>query len=272
MKRRVSSTPFIVCAVAAALLSLGLAAQALRSPLGPSAVRTPALPAVNAGPAPLPARALSYAPPPSDTGRNSACDAPALLDDQPPWAADEARLLDRCHRLAALGSATVQLAEVQAQLAQLYGRALLGGAPAPLQPQLTARTRLMLASSAAVYDTVLGPLASRTQLAARRLARVREGDVEVATRPPRAVATDGSGTQVLSAAGSRASAQASAPDLAQLAGDLARLRMQAEAVSHDPEGLRARSAQAEAARARCTDDACLRRWYARRRAELLAEF
>lgn len=272
MKRRVSPTPFIVCAVAAALVSLGFAAQALRSPVVPSAVPAPALSAASTGAARLAVRAtLSPRPSSPDTGRNSVCDAPALLEDQP-WADDEARLLERCHRFAALAFATVQLAQTQAELAQLYGRALLGGAPATLQPQLTERTQLMLASSAAVYDTVLGPMASRTQLAARRLALAREGDVSVAARPSTALAAEASATQVLGAAGPQPSAQEAAPDVAQLASDLARLRAQAEAVSHDPQGLRARIAQAEAARARCSDDACLRRWYARRRAELLAEF
>lgn len=273
MKRHVSPTPFIVCAVAAALVSLGFAAQALRSRVVPSAVPAPALSAVSADAAHLAVRAtLSPRPSSPDTGRNSVCDAPALLEDQPSWADDEARLLERCHRFAALAFATVQLAQTQAKLAQLYGRALLGGAPATLRPQLTERTQLMLASSAAVYDTVLGPMASRTQLAARRLARAHEGDVGVAARPSTALAAEASGTHVLGAAGPQPSAQEAAPDVAQLASDLARLRAQAEAVSHDPDGLRARIARAEAARARCSDDACLRRWYARRRAELLAEF
>ena len=60
--------------------------------------------------------------------------------------------------------------------------------------------------------------------------------------------------------------------LAQLESDLQRLRRQAEAVSDDPAGLRARAAQALAQRQRCHDRACLQRWYAERRQALLAEF
>ena len=44
-------------------------------------------------------------------------------------------------------------------------------------------------------------------------------------------------------------------------------------MSRDPAGLRRREAQALAQRdARCQDKACLVRWYAQRRRQLLAEF
>jgi hypothetical protein len=62
------------------------------------------------------------------------------------------------------------------------------------------------------------------------------------------------------------------PELRQFEADLARLHEQAAAVSEDPEGLRHRSDLAQAQRNHCRDTACLRRWYVRRRAELIEEF
>ena len=63
------------------------------------------------------------------------------------------------------------------------------------------------------------------------------------------------------------------PELSQLEHDLQRLRAQAATVSRDRQGMQRRDAQALAARdSRCHDKACLRQWYAQRRAQLLGEF
>lgn len=65
---------------------------------------------------------------------------------------------------------------------------------------------------------------------------------------------------------------ASAPEVRQLAADLARLRAQAEAVSPDAAGLQRRAELARVQRDACRSTDCLRAWYAKRRRELLAEF
>lgn len=62
------------------------------------------------------------------------------------------------------------------------------------------------------------------------------------------------------------------PELAQLETDLGRLRAQAESVTSHPAALQRDVARARAQRDACGDRACLLRWYARRRNELLAAF
>lgn len=62
------------------------------------------------------------------------------------------------------------------------------------------------------------------------------------------------------------------PELAQLDSDLDRLRAQAESVTSHPAALQRDEARARAQRDACGDRACLLRWYARRRKELLAAF
>jgi hypothetical protein len=63
------------------------------------------------------------------------------------------------------------------------------------------------------------------------------------------------------------------PELAQLERDIERLHEQASRVTRDPRGLSQRDSQALAAReSGCHDKACLLRWYAQRRSQLLAEF
>ena len=62
------------------------------------------------------------------------------------------------------------------------------------------------------------------------------------------------------------------PELVQLDSDLDRLRAQAERVTSHPAALQREVARARAQRDACGDRACLLRWYARRRQELLAAF
>jgi hypothetical protein len=63
------------------------------------------------------------------------------------------------------------------------------------------------------------------------------------------------------------------PELAQIDSDLQRLASQAGSVTADPEGFRKRVEQAQARRdSSCQDKACLMRWYAQRKRELLNEF
>jgi hypothetical protein len=62
------------------------------------------------------------------------------------------------------------------------------------------------------------------------------------------------------------------PELLQADADLARLRLQAAAVTRDPQGFEMRLRSAQASRAACVDVACLKHWHDTRRGELLKEF
>lgn len=63
------------------------------------------------------------------------------------------------------------------------------------------------------------------------------------------------------------------PELAQLESDMARLHAQAISVTKDPAGLRQRYSAATARRdAACQDKACLLRWYAQAKRQLIEEF
>ncbi|MBC5781524.1 hypothetical protein H8N03_01125 [Ramlibacter sp. USB13] len=212
----------------------------------------------------------------------------------------EVALIAACrqHELA-YDRPTVPLARVLARLGEAYVAAARTDAQPELHDALLARARELFQRSADTYAVALGPNASRTKQMQQRLLAL-EQDVETdpaqlqdvarvdeapAQKPQPARKTAPAPSVLLEkppapddatppAADSRAARalQASAPDLQQLASDLARLRAQAEAVTDDPAGFRRRAEQAAAQRDRCGDAACLRSWYASRRQALLAEF
>lgn len=187
---------------------------------------------------------------------------------------------------------TVPLARVLGLLGDGYLAAAARETPPGLREALLARAQEVLALSAETYAQALGPNAARSRAARQRVAALADGLIDAVDAPPpkepghvttalrprveqaRAAppAAPAVREQARSSPGPIPPREAADPALRQLAADLERLRAQAEAVSEDPAGLRARTQRAEAERARCADAACLRDWYARRRQELLAEF
>jgi ribosomal protein S15P/S13E len=91
-------------------------------------------------------------------------------------------------------------------------------------------------------------------------------------RPVQPVAAPGSAVGAEEAGLAHGSLVRGDPELAQLDKDLDRLRAQAESVTSHPSALRRDVASARAQRDACGDRACLLRWYAHRREQLLAAF
>lgn len=215
------------------------------------------------------------------------------------WRDSEVALLVAC-RLAGATSplVSVPVADVQSLLGQRYLEAAEAESDDALRSALLERAESLLESSLLAYAVVLGSDASKSRLAARRVAllgQVRErherftmATPDTAFLPPdpgaSALATLGAAAQptwgglVPPGADDLGPARTAAlirsdPELTQLEADLARLRAQAANVTRDAEGLRQRSERALAQRdAQCRDKPCLLRWYAQRKRELLAEF
>lgn len=193
----------------------------------------------------------------------------------------EVALIVAC-RLAARASRSpsVQLADVQASLGQHYAE---WGPRQPAQEQqdeAQSRAERLLEASVAGYTAVLGKNSSKTRMAERRrvaLTRDEGGpaaplQTAASESPVLMGAAPMQSSQPLDAAAIEAVAVDSDPQLAQLERDLSRLRAQAGSVTRDPEGMRQRAARAQSQRAACHDKACMLRWYAQRRSDLLEEF
>jgi hypothetical protein len=191
----------------------------------------------------------------------------------------EVALLAACHLAEkASGSHSVALADLKTQMAQQYA-ALAAAEPAgAARDGLLQRASTLLSESAITYSAALGREASKTRLAEQRLASLRDP----ATLQRARAEMSGSDTRMMGAAPpSAADARrappsrliSSDPELSQLERDMERLRAQASRVTRDPAGLQRRDHQAVAQRdAACQDKACLLRWYAQRRSQLLDEF
>lgn len=206
----------------------------------------------------------------------------------------EVALLAACRQAAAASPpVSVPVADVQSLLGQRYLEAAGAQQDPAVRAALLERSERLLERSLLAYTVVLGSDASKSRLAARRvaaLAQLRERHEQFPTAPdgaafapdPRSLATLGASAQSLwpatpggdsSSAHQTAALIRSDPELTQLEADLARLQAQAASVARDPDGLRRRSEQALAQRnAQCRDKACLSRWYAQRKRELFAEF
>jgi hypothetical protein len=180
------------------------------------------------------------------------------------------------------GSHSVRVAEAKAQLGEHY-LALAVRPTGDADSSLFQRAAALFSESADAYAVSLGKNASRTRLAEQRLAAVRTGSaVEAASRMPAPMQPQD--PSVLGAARSSSVDESLAPssarilissdpELQQLESDIGRLQAQASRVTRDPAGLRKRDAEAQARRdAQCQDKACLLRWYAQRRSQLLNEF
>lgn len=192
---------------------------------------------------------------------------------------------------------SVPVADVQSLLGQRYLEAADAQRDEAVRSVLLERAEGLLEQSLLAYTLVLGSDASKSRMAARRVAlltQLRERQVPFATAatdgallPPGSptLATLGAGAQPLwgglvpPAAADAAAARGAAalissdPELTQLEANLARLQAQAATVTRDPAGLRERSDRARAQRdAQCRDKPCLVRWYEQRKRELFAEF
>lgn len=156
---------------------------------------------------------------------------------------------------------SVPVGDVLGQLGQHYGTLAVDSALEGVRHELQARAHMLLEGSAQSYTAVLGANAAKTRTASQRLAALSRADERVleAPVPPAFEVAD-------------PQPQAREADFAQLDHDLQRLQSQAAAVSGDRAGIERRAQQAQARRDACRDRACLQRWYAQRRAELLAEF
>ena len=191
----------------------------------------------------------------------------------------EVALLAACHaQERAGGSHSVALADLKSQIAQHYVALAASEPTGGVREQLLQRAATLLSESAITYSAALGRQASKTRMTEQRLASLHD---PATLQRARAAAE----TRVMGAAPHSADeAQAargtpardlisSDPELAQLESDLQRLHAQASTVTRDRSGLRRRDGQALAQRdAACQDKACLLRWYAQRRGQLLAEF
>jgi len=198
----------------------------------------------------------------------------------------------------ASSSPTVALADVQAQLGQHYLESASNESSSGAKAGLLARAHKLLADSLGAYTAILGQNAAKTRLASRRLAALPPAGSTIddphseaelrELQPYGSTATLGAAMQsppldaasetdvAVGCENQRSAALkiiCSEPELAQLDSDLGRLRAQAASLTSDPEGLRRRHEQAQARRdSQCRDKACLIRWYAQRRIELIKEF
>ena len=188
----------------------------------------------------------------------------------------EVALLAACHVAEqAAGARSSPLADVKSHLGQQYVELAAREQADDVREGLLQRASAMFADSAQVYAAVLGRQASKTRMAEERLAAVRAPEtLRAALRESPAPSTGTMGAAPATVQRGQPNVLLrSDPELAQMEYDLQRLRSQAATVTRDPRGLEARHQQALAQRdARCQDKACLQRWYAQRRAQLLDEF
>jgi hypothetical protein len=190
----------------------------------------------------------------------------------------EVALIAACHAAEReAGARSAPVADVKSQLGQHYVALSAHAGSEPQREQLHRRAEGLWSDSAQAYASALGRSASKTRLANQRLASLQAmAPANPATA--RMGAARGTSESAQQAAQALANVPVPAlarsdPELAQLQRDLDRLHAQAARVARDPAGMRRREAQALAQRdARCQDKACLLRWYAQRRRQLLAEF
>lgn len=172
------------------------------------------------------------------------------------------------------GSHSAPVADAKSQLGEHYVAMAARQPDEDAAQVLFQRATTLLSESADAFAVSLGKNASRTRVAERRVAEVRGSTPREAVATMPAARPGVHDPSVLGAARSTARELISSdPELAQLESDIGRLQAQASRVTRDPNGLQRRGAEAEARRdAHCEDKACLLRWYAQRRSQLLNEF
>ena len=185
----------------------------------------------------------------------------------------EVALIAACRIASQAGAASAPVADVQTRLAHHYAEAARRQQDGPVRTALLERAEALLGETVHAYAAALGREASKTRMAQRRLASLREPAPVVASRSESPVPS-APDTSRLGAA--RASLTEQAPlrgqDTREVDQDLARLYAQARAVTRDPDGMQRRHQQALAQRSACADEACVRSWYAQRRKQLFEEF
>lgn len=193
----------------------------------------------------------------------------------------EVAYIAACHvAQQATGAHSAPVADIKSHMGQHYV-AMAGVVPEDERPALLQRAGGLFAQSVEAYAAALGKNASKTRLAAQRLASLQEPEaLQAAVRAARREVDD---ARVMGAAGLAAEPLprgTGAPqqlvradaELSQLERDIERLHAQASNVSRDRAGMRQRDAQAASRAASCQDKACLLRFYAQRRNQLLEEF
>ncbi|HZN48132.1 MAG TPA: hypothetical protein VFB71_10940 [Ramlibacter sp.] len=186
----------------------------------------------------------------------------------------EVALIVAC-RLTARGAPppSVPISNVLGLLGQHYVSTAAAAQADELRDALLARGRELLDGSAQGYTAVLGAGSARSRQATQRLAALQQREDALsqgASMEQRDGELGAEESQGACAGGRRFACDDA--DLQQMESDLRRLRAQVESVSRDPAGVRRRAAEAEARRDACRDRACVARWYAQRRSQLLAEF
>lgn len=193
----------------------------------------------------------------------------------------EVALIAACRIAGHSGVPTAPLADVQSRLAEHYG--LLAARETEVGPRtgLMERAEKLLADSVHAYAGALGKDASRTRMAEKQLAALRERGAQamaIAAAPIGAGGTATASEQQAARLGAARLSLADRPprgdeDVGELDGDLERLYAQARTVTKDPAGLQRRHQQAMSQRAACRgDENCLRNWHAQRKKQLFAEF
>ena len=188
----------------------------------------------------------------------------------------EIALIAACHVAEqASGRTSAPVADAKLQLGQHYVLLAARENADSARDGLLQRASTLFSDSATAYAAALGRNASKTRMAEERLASLRAPEtLQAAVRsqaPP--TATLGAAPEMAPRRIAVPTLVHSDPELAQLESDMERLRAQAASVTRDKAGMHRRDAQALAQRdARCHDKACLLRWYAQRRAQLLDEF
>lgn len=181
------------------------------------------------------------------------------------------------------GAQSAPVADMKSHMGQHYVTLAAQERTDAARDGLLQRASTLFSESAQAFASALGRNASRTRMAERRLASVREpATLRAALRQPPGDPTATMGAARASSAdipgrpnvaGNAHVLIRSDPELSQMESDLQRLRSQASRVARDPRGMRARDAWALAQRdSQCQDRGCLVRWYAQRRQQLLNEF
>jgi hypothetical protein len=191
----------------------------------------------------------------------------------------EVALIAACHVAEqASGAHSAPVADVKTQMGQHYVVMAAREGTDTTRESFLQRASDLFSDSAKAYAVALGKNASKTRRAEQQLAAVRQPATLQAARDG-STATMGAAPQSAEDARPRTRGTAAGhvlvqtdPELSQMERDLQRLHAQASSVSQDPTGMRQRDARAAAAAATCPDRACLLRFYAQRRAQLLDEF
>jgi uncharacterized protein len=173
----------------------------------------------------------------------------------------------------ASGARSAPLADVKSLMGQHYVQLAAREGGDEARQGLLQRASSLFSESAGAYAAALGRNASKTRMAEQRLASVNEPASAHEGSSVMGAARETAPERPQRATGSAPLLVRSDPELAQLDADLGRLGAQAASVSRDPAGLQQRTARARAQRdSACQDKACLLRWYAQRRNQLLNEF